>query len=307
MVRSWCKVLLLIACVEAVVSGCEWHAEAQTKVEIINEVGAKGPCLGIGLGMALVPKCVSRAEKEGFLRESEVGTDGLTIGTAGSEDGFVTSVEPGSPAAAAGIQKGDRVKSVDGKSATWTPAMEVARQSFGERGKSLTLTVKAAGEASSTHEERQVTFARGQAPMPANAPSGSMFIPLMPLVDWRGRFVPCTAAGPMTAITNAVCLKLFRPWGYVKAKDAGTVGFTVDPAKIDSATIQTVEAGSPAAMAGLSVGDTIISIDGKPPAGSNGELARMELFGAVGVTRVVIAERGDHELSFTVVLGKKQE
>ena len=293
------RAVVLLGCV---VGALGLTSEAQTKVEIVNEVGAKGPCLGIGLGMALVPKCVSRAEKEGFVRENEVGTHGLTVGTEGADDGVVTAVAPGSAGAAAGIVKGDRVMSVDGKAARWTPAMEVARQSFGERGKEVTLTVKASSAAGG---ERQVTFARGQAPMPANAPSGSMLVPLMPLVDWRGRFVPCTAAGPMTPATNAICEKLFRPWGYVKAKEAGTVGFTVDAARTDAAVVQTVDAGSAAAKAGLVVGETIVAVDGKPLGGSAGELAKAGLFGRAGMTRVVVVERGGKEISETVVLGKK--
>jgi S1-C subfamily serine protease len=301
--RSWHKALLMVTCIGA--TGLGWQpAQAQTKVEIINDVGAKGPCLGIGLGMALVPKCVARAVKEGFLRESDVGIDGLTIGTTGSDDGTVTEVAPGS-AAAAGMQKGDRIKSVDGKSAIWTPAMEVARQSFGESGTDITLTIKASE--SPAHPERQVTYTRGQAAMPAHAPSGSIFIPLMPLVDWRGTFIPCTSAGPLTVVTFAVCEKLFKPWAYIKAKDSGTVGFTVDPARTENAVVQSVEANSPAAKAGLSPGDVIVSIDGKPLAASNGELARTELFGAAGATRVVVAERSGQQTAFKIVLGKKPE
>ncbi len=277
------------------------YATAQTKVEIINDVGAKGPCLGIGLGMALVPKCVSRAEKEGFIRENEVGMDGLTIGTAGTEDGVVTAVAAGSAGATAGITAGDRIVSVDAKPARWTPAMQVVRQTFGERGKELTLTIKMPGSGA----ERQVTFVRGQASMAPGAPSGSMFVPLMPLVDWRGRFVPCTAAGPMTPATNAICEKIFRPWGYVKAKDAGSVGFTVDPARMDAAVVTMVEPGSAAEKAGLTSGCLVVAVDGKPLAGSVGELARTALFGRAGDTRILVTDRGGTQLMHKLVLAKK--
>jgi C-terminal processing protease CtpA/Prc len=276
---------------------------AQTKVEIINDVGAKGPCLGIGLGMALVPKCVSRAEKEGFIPENEVGTDGLTIGTTGAEDGVITAVTAGSAGAAAGVAVGDRVISVDSKPMQWTPAMEAARQTFGERDKQVTLTVKAAGGGAAQHD---VTFAREQSPMPKGAPSGSMLVPLMPLMDWRGRFVPCTAAGPMTLATYAICEKHFQPWGYVKAKDVGSVGFAVDPARMDAAVVTTVTSGSAAEKAGLKVGDVIVAVDGKPLAGSTGELARTALFGRAVETRTVVVQRGAKQITETVVLGKKE-
>lgn len=301
-----CKGREVILALVATLVGCVGGGQlsAQTKVEIINDVGAKGPCLGIGISMALVPKCVSRAEKEGFIPENEVGTDGLTIGTAGADDGVITAVAAGSTGASAGIAVGDRVISVDGKPTRWTPAMELARQTFGERGKEVTLTVKAAGDGTTA---RDVTFVREQSPMPSGAPSGSIFLPLMPLVDWRGRFVPCTAVGPTAFATYLICEKQFRPWGYVKAKDAGSVGFAVDSARMDAAVVTTVTSGSAAERAGLKTGDVIIAADGKSLAGSDGELASTYLFGRAGETRIVVVERGGKQMSETVILGKKDK
>ncbi len=62
-------------------------ALAQMRIELVNDVGATAPCVGIGLGMAIVKKCATWEERDGFLRTGDVGMDGLTIGTEGQEDG----------------------------------------------------------------------------------------------------------------------------------------------------------------------------------------------------------------------------
>ena len=87
---------------------------AQMRVELVNDVGATAPCIGIGAGMMPVRKCATWEERDGFIRTGDVGVDGLTIGTEGKDDGLVTAVAQGSPGAAAGIVAGDRVASVDG-------------------------------------------------------------------------------------------------------------------------------------------------------------------------------------------------
>ena len=165
--------------------------------------------------MALVPKCVSRAEKEGFVRENEAGTDGLTIGTMGDEDGVVTAVAARSAGAVAGVAADDRIVSVDAKPVRWTPAMEVAHQTFGERGKELTLTVKTVDGA-----ERQVTFVRGR------RRCHKARVRLDPdTTDAAGGLARtvCSVHGcsPMTAATNAICAKIFRPWGLCEGKGRG--------------------------------------------------------------------------------------
>lgn len=280
-------------------------ARAQLKIELVNDVGATAPCIGIGLGLAIVKKCATWEEREGFIRTGDVGMDGLTIGTEGKDDGVVTAVAPGSAGAVAGVVAGDRVVSVDGAAVRWTAAMKVARQTFGERGKEVKLTVKPA----SGGAEKEILLVRGDAPMPPGAPkSDSMFVTMTSFVDWRGRFASCLSAGPLGAATVAFCASHFRPWGYVKAKEVGSVGFAVDPA-VDTASsgavVTSVDAGSSVAKAGLSVGDTITEVDGKPLAGSVGSLTKERLFGRAGDTRTLVMERGGAQVTEKVVLGKK--
>ncbi len=281
-------------------------ARAQMKVELVNDVGATAPCIGIGAGMVIVKKCATWEEREGFIRTGDVGVDGLTIGTEGKDDGVVTAVAAGSAGAAAGLAVGDRVLSVDGKPVQWTPAMEVARQTFGERGKEVKLTVKPAGGGA----EKEILLVRGDAPAPPGAPkSDSMFITLTPFVDWRGRFATCASAGPLGAATVAFCASHFRTWGYVKAKQVGSVGFAVDragdPGRTDGAVVTSVEPGSSAANAGLAVRDTIVAVDGKPLAGSAGTLADEKLFGSAGDVRTLVVERSGTQVTAKVVLAKR--
>lgn len=281
-------------------------ARAQMKVELVNDVGATAPCIGIGAGMVIVKKCATWEEREGFIRTGDVGVDGLTIGTEGKDDGVVTAIAPGSAGAAAGLVAGDRVVSVDGTAVRWTTAMEVARQTFGERGKEVKLTVKPAGGGA----EKEILLVRGDAPMPPGAPkSDSMFVTLTPFVDWRGRFATCLSAGPLGAATVAFCASHFKPWGYVKVKEVGSVGFAVDPvadAGGSGAVVTNVDAGSAAAKAGLAVGDTVTQVDGKPLTGSVGSLAKERLFGRAGDARMLVVERGGAQVTEKVVLGKKQ-
>ncbi|MDQ2775871.1 MAG: PDZ domain-containing protein [Acidobacteriota bacterium] len=272
-------------------------ARAQMKVELVNDVGATAPCVGIGLGMAIVKKCATWEEREGFIRTGDVGVDG-------KDDGVVTAVAPGSAGAAAGLAVGDRILSVDGKAVRWTPAMEVARQTFGERGKEVMLAVKPAGGGT----ERDISLVRGDAPMPEGAPkSDSRFLKMTPFMDWRGRFASCMSAGPLGAATVAFCVSHFKPWGYVKAKEVGSVGFAVDPAVAtggaEGALVTSVDAGSATAKAGLSVGDTITEVDGKALTGSVGSLAKERLFGRAGDTRTLVVERGGSQVTEKLVLG----
>ncbi len=98
--------------------------------------------------------------------------------------------------------------SVDGKAVRWTPAMEVARQTFGERGKGVKLTVKGASAGTS----KDILVTRGAAPMPEGTQkSDSRFVTITPFVGWRGRFASCLSAGPLGAGTVAFCASHFKP------------------------------------------------------------------------------------------------
>jgi S1-C subfamily serine protease len=251
---------------------------AQVKESLVNEEGAEAPCLGIGLGMAIVSKCVKMAEEQGFVRVTEVGYSGLTVGTTGQDDGKVTAVAPGSPASAAGIAVGDIVVAVNGKPAKRTPGTIAYSILFGEKGVEVSVKTRRAGTVS------EIKLVRAAAPAPPNAPKGNMLLMIHPIVDWHGQFVPCMGAGIAAAASFAYCDKLFKPYAFVKVSDLGTTGITMDRDRPDAAIISAVDAGSPAATAGIQAGDEVIEVDGKPLEASVGENATEEMFAKAGDT-----------------------
>ncbi len=265
----------------------------------MNAEGVEAPCLGIGIGMALVGKCVRMSEEQGFVRVTQVGYSGLTVGTEGADDAKITAVAEGSPAAAAGLKVGDVIAEVDGKAATLTPGMAAYSRLFGAKGQAVTVTVEHAGVAN------EIKLVRAGAPAPANQPKGSMLLIVHPLMDWRGQFVPCMGGGPAAALSFAYCNKLFEPHGYVKTSELGTTGITVDTDAADKALIKAVDAGSPAAAAGVQVGDEVVAVNGKPLTASVGQNAMVLLFGKVGRTDQVTVVRGGARQTVQMTLAEK--
>jgi C-terminal processing protease CtpA/Prc len=274
-------------------------AGAQIKESLVNEEGAEAPCLGIGVGMALVSKCVKMSEEQGFVRVPQVGYSGLTVGTTGDDDGKVTAVAPGSPAAAAGIVVGDVVVAVNGKPAKRTPGTIAYSKLFGEKGAEVAIKTKRAGAVT------EAKLVRAAAPAPEGAPKGNMFLMVHPIIDWHGQFVPCMGAGVAAAASFAYCDKLFKPYGFVKVSELGTTGITMDRDRADAAVITAVEAGSPAAGAGLQPGDEVVEVDGKPLEASVGENANEEMFAKAGATLKLTVHRADGDKTFELKLAEK--
>ena len=51
------------------------------------------------------------AEQSGLIQTKNLGFTGITFGTSGDTDGVIVKIEPGSPAAQAGLQVGDAITS----------------------------------------------------------------------------------------------------------------------------------------------------------------------------------------------------
>jgi hypothetical protein len=107
----------------------------------------------------------------------EEGTwSGLTgINSTADDRGLVEMARPGTPAAAAGILKGDQILAIDGKDVQGMSFGQIEWRLRGKPGTSITVTVRTPG-----NDPRTVTFARFDAENPppppaapkANAPSG---------------------------------------------------------------------------------------------------------------------------------------
>jgi S1-C subfamily serine protease len=274
-------------------------AGAQVKEPLVNEDGVEAPCLGIGVGMALVSKCVSAAEQQGFIKVSELGYSGLTIGTTGADDAKVTAVAAGSPGETAGVKVGDVVVKVNGKAAALTPGTIAYSHLFGEKSQTVAVKTKRAGV------ESEVKLVRVPAPTPPNTPKGNILLMIKPLIDWHGQFVPCMGAGIAAGASFAWCNSIFKPHGYIEVSNLGATGITMDQERADAAVIKAVDAGSPADKAGIKAGDEVTAIDGAALTASVGQSATEEMFGKSGQSVALTVRRGGGEQTLNLKLGDK--
>ena len=100
------------------------------------------PCMGAGpAAPAVLAYCDSHFKPFGYIKAGDLGTTGLNFDLANATAAIITTVDPGSPAAAASIQPGDQLLAVDGK--PLTPHLsELAREAlFGKTGASFHVTV----------------------------------------------------------------------------------------------------------------------------------------------------------------------
>lgn len=252
------------------------HMFGQFKVELVNPQGAALPCIGIGPAASLGKKCVEMFQQAGFIRKDELGFSGLTVGTAGHEDGIIVAVQPGSPAAVAGLEVGDEITAVGGKPVNPTPGTIAAQAVFGQRGEPLHLKVR-------RHESDQnITVVRLAQNAPAGPKSPSMFISVKPVINWRGQFAPCMGAGLAGPANIEYCDVHLKPYGFIKTGQLGSTGFQIDLQREDKATISSVDPDSAASKAGVQLGDEIVSVEGHPLEVSLGESANQKLFGKAG-------------------------
>jgi C-terminal processing protease CtpA/Prc len=240
------------------------------------------------------------AEEDGFIRESQLGFPGMTIGTTGKDDGVITAIDADSAAAHAGLAAGDVITAVEGQPVKPTPGAMAAKAVFGRRGDSLRLTVKR-GDTDS-----EINLVRSPQNPPSGAPkSPNMFIVIRALVNWRGEFVPCMGAGPLAPVALETCTSHFKPFGYIKTGDFASTGFQIDAADLASATISAVDPGSAAAQAGVLPGDQVVAVDGHPLSASLGEEAKEKLFGKAGDQFHVTVRHGKTEKTVVLQLAAK--
>jgi len=294
-------VLLTLALLFAAFGAPSGHAQV-VATKLVNSQGAEAPCVGIGpIAAPLAKKCVDLCLQSGFLAASDVGQSGLTIGNSGSSDGVVTKVDPGSPAALAGIAAGDSITAIDGKPSARPPSELAAERSFGARGATLQLTVRRAGAIVPISYDRAA-----QAPPPGPKFSGFM-IAFRPLINWENQFVPCMGAGPAAPVAIGLCTSKFEPYGYIKDGDLGGTGFELDAKTSDKALVSSVDAGSPADKAGLKPGDEIVTVNGRPLTPDLGETANEHLFGKAGEQRKITVHNAAGDKTVVLTLAAQQK
>ncbi len=275
------------------------QAFAQIDV-LVNQQGATAPCVGIGpIAAPLVKKCATLFEQSGFILKSQLGYSGLTIETKGNTDGAISAVDPQLPAAAAGFKVSDTITAINGKQVQPTPGMIAAKGVFGQRGDTLHLTLKRAGA------QVDVSLVRAAQNAPPGPTTSGFMVSVKEMINWQNQFAPCMGAGPAGPVAIESCYAHFKPYGFIKAGDLGSTGFEIDQANKSRALVTTVDAGSPAAKAGVQPGDEIVAIEGQPLTASKGESANEMLFGKIGDQFKITIQRGQNVSTIELALTAK--
>jgi len=112
--------------------------------------------------------------------------------------------------------------------------------------------------------------------------------PSQMLVNPQGQLMRCSATGwgfigaPLAQQSYNKCVSDLRAVGYLGVEEAGATGILISLTEPTTAHIITVISNSPAADAGVLVGDRIIEVNGQPVASA--VMALQLMFGRKGET-----------------------
>jgi len=304
-VRTFARLPSILLAVSLAVSFAAFNpppAHGQFVRELVNNQGATAPCTGIELGIGLIKKCVDTFADAGFIRVNELGVTGLTFGTSLPTDGRVTAIAAGSAAEQAGLHVGDLVTAVEGKPVRPHPGAVAQKELFGPNGAVVHVRLRRDGMSGGPIE---VTLKRAQLAPPPKPKSPSFLFIMHPLADWRNVVIPCMGGGVAAPAAFVYCDNHFKPYGYLKFGDLGTTGIQMDMERENAAIVKAVDAGSPAAAAGVQPGDEVVSVDGKAPAPDLSEQASERLFGHIGDAFHVTVRSGGAEKTVVLTLTAK--
>ena len=276
-----------------------FEVHAQFVRELVNNQGATAPCIGIEVGLGLIKKCISTFSDAGFIPVPEVGYSGLTFGSTPKDDGTITGVADGSPAAKAGLSIGDRVLAVDDAPIRFHPGVAAQQAIFGPRDGETHLTFNRA------RVPLEVTLKRVAFAPPPDPKSPGFMVMMHPLIDWRGVVVPCLGAGLTAPAAFVYCDNHFKPYGYIKFKELGTTGLHFDQTRTDAAVVESVDRESPAAAAGVQVGDELVSVNGEALAPHLSDQIKEHLFGRANTTFHLSIRRGSEDKTAVLILAPR--
>ena len=121
------------------------------------------------------------------------------------------------------------------------------------------------------------------------------------LVNPQGATAPCIGIGPIGGPMAKKCADLFVESGFLRTGDAGYSGLTIGSKGKDDGVVLTVDPQSPAAQAGLAVGDIITAVAGKPVPSTPGAIAAKAVFGQRGDTLQLTVKRAGANVQATMV------
>jgi C-terminal processing protease CtpA/Prc len=117
------------------------------------------PCMGAGpAGFAAIDGCHKTFAKDGYVGADDLGTTGIQLDLERADAAIITSVNPGSAAAKAGIRAGDEIVQVNELPLGESVGGILPELLFGRAGDSISLTVQS-GEST-----RTVKFVLGRKP-----------------------------------------------------------------------------------------------------------------------------------------------
>jgi len=124
------------------------------------------------------------------------------------------------------------------------------------------------------------------------------------LINSRGQLVRCGQSGAgllgSIAATSAQdkCVESYKAAGYMELEDAGVTGISRVVTEGGVIRITAIADNSPAATAGIAVGDNLMSVDGQPV--SVAIEAIRALFGKANTQVSVVVRRGTAERTMTL-------
>ena len=121
------------------------------------------------------------------------------------------------------------------------------------------------------------------------------------LVNPQGATAPCVGIGPIGGPLAKKCADLFEQFGFLRTGDAGYSGLTIGTKGKDDGVILAIDPKTPAAQAGLAVGDVITGIASKPVQPTPGSIAAKAVFGQRGDTLKLTVKRAAAQVDISLV------
>jgi S1-C subfamily serine protease len=109
---------------------------------VINWRGEFVPCMGAGLAGGLaISHCDDVFKPYGFIKLGDFGTSGFEINLTRADAAIITTVDPNSVAAKAGIEVGDQIVAVEGHPLPPSTGEQATEQIFGKVGAKFNVSV----------------------------------------------------------------------------------------------------------------------------------------------------------------------